>query len=524
MANNDGKNGNHNYAAGAGIVTADDDSLMTLTDGATQARERQGSGAEKDESLKVGEALDVKTAEGKRRPARTGLKITAFVGGLILLIALGLFWFMSSDGPGKRPVKTSVPAGKGKDAEQSDEKLTAEAIARARSQVAPSPTPQPVTGSQQSAPAIIVQQTEPVVPVKVGTTTMNANADPDAARSGVAVRPADGVAGTVNANANTGAANSRSLGSSSVARTPAGPSTARQPSKASGQKALIYGEDEAPSEVPDQGNKEGSQSQSRPVNAGYVIGTAGAGRALSTFLAPRPAFGSLLPVRTLGAIYTLRTGALIRMELTRDVGGTGWKLPRRTVIVGTLRGGEYDRAYVTVIGYIDPASGRLVKFGGSLLGSDAGEGIKGQRRQVTGRWSRILGEISDKGFSLAQAMLGRRGGTTIVLGDAGRPEIDGLTRNGDRREFIEVKAGAMGYVSVTELPSDVEGVDTLSEMSRDELSRLLDSGTNTSTGLSDDEVARLISSGSRTEIRAALPRMNDAMRRIAEQVISQSER
>src|SRR5436305_7623405 len=96
-------------------------------------------------------------------------------------------------------------------------------------------------------------------------------------------------------------------------------------------------------------------------------------------MAARPAFGSLLPVRTLGSIYTLRAGSLIRMELTRDVSGQGWKLERRTIVVGTLRGGEADRAFVSIIGYIDPSSGRLVKFGGSLLGADAGEGIKGER-------------------------------------------------------------------------------------------------------------------------------------------------
>ena len=201
------------------------------------------------------------------------------------------------------------------------------------------------------------------------------------------------------------------------------------------------------------------------------------------------------------------------MELTRDVGGAGWKLARRTVIVGTLRGGEFDRAYVSVVGYIDPASGRLVTFGGSLLGSDAGEGVKGERRQVSGRWSRIFGQLAERGYSLAQTALGRRSGATIVLGGAATPELSALTRNGDRREFVAVKAGSMGYVSVTDLPKEVEGVDA----------QLLNSGANTGTGLTDEEVAQLLSTGSTAQIRAAMPRMNENMRRIAEQVISQSD-
>lgn len=54
---------------------------------------------------------------------------------------------------------------------------------------------------------------------------------------------------------------------------------------------------------------------------------------------PLPPFGQMLPVRTLGAIYTLRQGSLTRFELTRDSDGPGWSLPRGTVFVGTLRGG-----------------------------------------------------------------------------------------------------------------------------------------------------------------------------------------
>src|SRR5262249_7953434 len=63
-----------------------------------------------------------------------------------------------------------------------------------------------------------------------------------------------------------------------------------------------------------------------------------------------PAFGSILPVRTLGKIYTLRSGSSIRLELTRYVSGEGWSLPKGTVLIGQARGSERDRAFVAITG------------------------------------------------------------------------------------------------------------------------------------------------------------------------------
>lgn len=517
-----GNNGNNGYSAAAGITTVEED------DEATKVVNKQVAAVADDDGIKVGEAVNVKKVETKKGRGGTVVKIVAFVGGLVILSILGLSLFFS-DGSGKRTVKTNVPNRVGQPATESDEKLTADAIAHTRSQVAPSPAavvPGAVVAQPGAAPPAIIVQSEPVVPTKVGTTTLNGNANTSTANTPV-VQTADGVAGTVNANSNANSnaktASSTAPRSGSTSAPARSRTTGARPSRANGQKSLVFGGDAARSDDGD--NNDGSRAgQSRPVNAGFAIGTAGSRNVEAPMMAVRPSFGSLLPVRTLGAIYTLRTGALVRMELTRDVSGNGWKLPRRTVIVGTLRGGEFDRAYVSVVGYIDSASGRLVTFGGSLLGSDAGEGMKGERRQVTSRWSRILGTLAERGFALAQTTLGRNGGATIVLGDAARPEINALTQNGDRREFVAVKAGSMGYVSVTDLPREVEGIDALSQMNPDALAQLLNSGANTGTGLSDDEVAQLLASGSNVQIRSAMPRMNENMRRVAEQVISQSER
>ena len=81
-------------------------------------------------------------------------------------------------------------------------------------------------------------------------------------------------------------------------------------------------------------------------------------------------FGSLLPVRLIGAIYTLRnSGGVVRMELTQPVEGKGYSYPAGTTLIGNLRGGESVRAFVNVIGLIDPVSGELVKFTGELIGN-----------------------------------------------------------------------------------------------------------------------------------------------------------
>jgi len=95
-----------------------------------------------------------------------------------------------------------------------------------------------------------------------------------------------------------------------------------------------------------------------------------------------PAFGTLLPVRFLGAIYTLRgAGGLVRLELTRTITGRGFSYSAGTVIIGNLRGSEYNRAFVTAIGVIDPKSGKLVKFEGEVLGVDGASGVRGHANQ-----------------------------------------------------------------------------------------------------------------------------------------------
>jgi len=241
-----------------------------------------------------------------------------------------------------------------------------------------------------------------------------------------------------------------------------------------------------------------------------------------------PSFGSMLPVKSLGVLYTLRSAGLARFELTRDVKGKGWTMPRGTVLVGALHGGEYDRAYVSLVGFIDTESGRFVKLSGDLLGSDGGVGIRGKRRKMSSGWSRALSKLSEGGLNIASALAGSIGRRPIVINDAfgsyvGRvsSELDGLVGR-DRDSFVEVAAGSSGYMMITELPDSVHGVDALSKLTGREMEeRSNGDEPRRTTGISERELAELIESEDVEQIKAALPRMTAEMRRVAEAVIKE---
>lgn len=236
-----------------------------------------------------------------------------------------------------------------------------------------------------------------------------------------------------------------------------------------------------------------------------------------------PEFGTMLPVRSLGVLYTLRSGGLARFELTRDVKGKGWTMLRGTVLVGALRGAEYDRAFVSLVGFIDSESGSFVKVSGDLLGGDGGIGIRGQRRKMSSGWSRALSKLGEASLNVAGAVAGSVGRRPIVISDAfgsyGRGvtnELDGVLVGRERNSFVEVAAGSSGYMMITELPDTVQGVDALSKLSgRDVAERSDVDQPRNATGISERELAELIESGDIEHIKQALPRMTPEMRRVA---------
>lgn len=241
-----------------------------------------------------------------------------------------------------------------------------------------------------------------------------------------------------------------------------------------------------------------------------------------------PSFGSMLPVKSLGVLYTLRSGGLVRLELTRDVKGKGWSMPRGTVLVGAMRGAEYDRAFVSLVGFIDTESGRFVKISGDLLGSDGGAGIRGKRRKMSSGWSRALSKLGEAGLNVAGALAGSVGRRPIVINDAfgsysGRVsnELDGAFTGRDRNSFVEVAAGSSGYIMITELPGSIQGVDALAKLTgRDVEERSNPDEPRRTTGISERELAELIQSGDPERIKEMLPRMSADMRRVAEAVVS----
>jgi len=172
-------------------------------------------------------------------------------------------------------------------------------------------------------------------------------------------------------------------------------------------------------------------------------------------------FGTLLPVRLIGAIYTLRSsGGVVRMELTQPIEGRGYSFPAGTMLIGNLRGGESVRAFVNIVGLIDPASGELVKFGGELMGTDGASGIKGNRKRINGKWERFFRGLKETAGSILGSVGSFRSGGTIVLSEPLRRGSERLSEDtseslfGTEREdtFLEVLAGTSGYVLVTQLP------------------------------------------------------------------------
>jgi len=222
-----------------------------------------------------------------------------------------------------------------------------------------------------------------------------------------------------------------------------------------------------------------------------------------------PPFGAMLPIRTMGALYTLRPG-LARFELTRDVRGQGWQMRKGTTFIGQQQGGEYDRAYISLLGFIDPESKRFVKAPGEVLGADGAPGLQGKRRQISSRWARVLGRAATSAISLGQAALTRGNSTTVVLPGAIASELTPSVASS--REFVEVAAGTPAFVMITDLPKEAQGVnaDSLAE--------------GNGETLKDEELAELLSSDSPEKIRAAMPRMTPELRRIAEAVLKEQSR
>ncbi|MBL8172934.1 MAG: hypothetical protein JNJ50_32720 [Acidobacteria bacterium] len=227
-----------------------------------------------------------------------------------------------------------------------------------------------------------------------------------------------------------------------------------------------------------------------------------------------PNFGAMLPVRLMGVLYTLRTGTLVRLELARDLKAGNWQLRRGTVFIGQSLGGELDRAYLQIKGFIDPDTQTFTKLEGEVLGNDGGAGLRGRQRRISPTWVRVLDRTAEAGVQIATGVLNRRSSSVVIAADPygtyrSASGADGL-RSDQNRTFVEVAAGTSGFVMVTTLP----------EATSD--SHLAKAGAHEESP-TDEELAELMAEADPARIRVALPRMNPELQRVAQMVLKEIE-
>src|ERR1051325_3901000 len=226
-----------------------------------------------------------------------------------------------------------------------------------------------------------------------------------------------------------------------------------------------------------------------------------------------PVFGTMLPVRTRGVIFSVRNNSYARLELARDCQGDGWSLSKGTLFVGRVSGSEQDRAFINILGYINPETNRLVKMSGEVIGGDGGAGMQGKRIVVDRRrFKQTLSKVAASGLQVAGMMAGALTGRgPVVVNGAGYRLLNPITDeagrmvNGgdDKRAFVRIEAGQSAYVMVSDLPNETQGVDAPGiEV------------PNVATSLTDREVMELIMFGTPEDIRAATPLMNEEQKRL----------
>lgn len=261
--------------------------------------------------------------------------------------------------------------------------------------------------------------------------------------------------------------------------------------------------------------KSSSDDASKSLNsAGEKAPGASAGKPVLHKARREPGFGTMLPVRLMGVLYTLRQGSLARLELVRDIKSERWALKRGTVFVGSLLGSELDRAFVQIKGYIDPETNAFTKLEGELLGGDGGAGLRGKRRRISPVWVKVLDRAAQAGTQILTSVLGRANSSVIVTADpygTFRPPSESQ----NNRSFVEVPAGRAGFVLVTGLPA--------SGQSDSHLAGSDSRATDKPTELSDAELAELFAEADAERIKSALPRMNPELRQVAEAALREIE-
>jgi len=204
-------------------------------------------------------------------------------------------------------------------------------------------------------------------------------------------------------------------------------------------------------------------------------------------------------------------GSLARFELMRDLKADHWQMKRGTILVGNVIGGGADRAFVQIKGFIDPSSERLVKIEGEVLGDDGGAGLRGKRRRVSSVWAKALDRAAQAGVQIATSILNRGASSVIIATDPYGAVRSGSPQSNVNSSFIEVPAGAVGFVMMTTLPVTIKSDSHLAE------------GKTSQDEFADKELAELLTTADPAQIRSAMPRMTPELRQIAEMVLKEIE-
>jgi hypothetical protein len=467
-------------------------------------------------------SLELLNAEDKRgRKRRFVLAAGVVIGLLVLLVGVGYFWLSSPsrDGMAYR-VKSPAPAANAEKAGERAQGITAEEIARELRK--PDAAGGGATGQKTNSTTNEAASSGSPVTDRLPNEDYSATV---AATGGAAQQTTGSVAATGGTtqtaaplpNATSGSAPEASANGSSFTTEHSIHVSASQSGQADG--AHLDSNQTSPAKRDE--NKEVENSSANVLTKPAV---------------PLPPLGTMLPVRTLGTVFTLRSDSYVRLELTRGVSGRGWSLPRGTEFYGTVRGAELEtgRAYVALFGFVDRDTNRLVRLEGNLLGGDGADGVRGRRHKLNSGWAGALKKAGAGAIDVLSAVAAGVGRRPVVIGDvygSAAPrvvgpiagEIGGVTSTGDARGsgFVEVPAGTTGYILVTTIPKEVQGVDADARLAAPELRRLSNANVPLDEArLSEQEVAELLTSGSDDDIRRALPRMTIAMRRVAESYLA----
>ena len=467
-------------------------------------------------------SLELLNAEDKRGRKKRFVVAAAIVTGLLVVLAgLGYLWLSSAsrDEMAYR-VKSPAPSANTDKAGERTQGITAEEIARElrKPDATGGGTPGQNTSNTTNATA---QSSSPIT-----DRLPNEDYSATVAASNNSAQQMTGTVAATGGTNQTAAPQTNAISSPTPEASANGSSFTVEHSihvsaSQSGQTDGAHVDSKQPTHVNQDANKEVENLSARVTTKPAV---------------PRPPLGTMLPVRTLGTVFTLRSDSYVRMELTREVSGRGWSLPRGTEFYGTVRGAELEtgRAFVSLFGFVDKSTNRLVRLEGNLLGGDGADGVRGRRHKLNAGWSGALKKVGAGVLDVLSTVATGVGNRPVVISDvygSGAPrvinpissEIGGITNSGEGRGsgFVEVPAGTPGYILVTTIPQEIQATDADASMAAPELRRLSDANVPREQGqLSEQELAELLTNGSADDIRKALPRMTPEMRRIAESYLA----